>query len=185
MRKASIISALIPLIFAVTFYGGEARAQMGPGMMHGYGMGPGMMGGGGYGGWYCPYCGQYMGPRGGYGMGPGMMGPGGGYGMGPGMMGPHMRGRGGMGPGMMGPGYGPQYGPQYPPQYQQPQKPMEEKDAKAVLENYLQSTRNPNLKLGKITEKGNYFEAEILTTEDSLVDKIVVDKFTGWMRSIY
>ncbi len=122
-----------------------------------------------------------MGPGGGYGMGPGMMGPG--YGMGPGMMGPGM-----MGPGMMGPGhpgYGPQYAPPYPPRYQQSQKPMEEKDAKAVLENYLQSTRNPNLKLGKITEKGNYFEAEILTKEDSLVDKIVVDKFTGWMRSIY
>lgn len=42
---------------------------------------------------YCPYCGQYLGPRGGYGMGPGMMGRG--YGMGRGMM----------GPGMMGPGY--------------------------------------------------------------------------------
>ena len=48
-------------------------------------------------GWnFCPYCGSYVGPRGGYGMHQGMMG--GGYGMGPGMMG----GRYGMGPGMMG-----------------------------------------------------------------------------------
>jgi hypothetical protein len=39
----------------------------------------------GQGGWYCPNCGQYMGPYGGRGMGPGMMG---GYGMGSGMMGP-------------------------------------------------------------------------------------------------
>lgn len=70
---------------------------------------------------------------GGYGMGPGMMG---GRGMGPGMRG------WGMGPGMMGPGYGYQYGPQS----QQPQKPLEEKDAKAILENYLRSNRNPNLK---------------------------------------
>ena len=71
----------------------------------------------GQGGWYCPNCGQYMGPyggrsmgqgmMGGYGMGPGMMG---GYGMGPGMMGgygmgPGMMGGYGMGQGMMGPGY--------------------------------------------------------------------------------
>ena len=172
MRKALFISVLSLLVLAFAFYGPEVRAQMGPG----YGMGPGMMGGGGYGGWYCPYCGQHMGPRGGYGMGPGMMGPG--------MMGPGMMGRG-MGPGMMGPGYGGQYGPQYGPQYQQPQKPMEEKDARAILENYLTSMRNPNLKLGKIKEMDNYFEAEILTKGNSLVDKILVDKFTGWMRSIY
>ena len=120
-------------------------------------------------GWqYCPYCGQPLG-QGGYGMGPGMM-----------------HGRRGMGPGMMGPQYGPQYGPGYQgPQYQQPQKPMDEKDAKELLENYLQSTRNPNLKLGKIEDKGNAFEAEIQTKEGTLVDKILVDKRTGWMRSVY
>jgi hypothetical protein len=109
--------------------------------------------------------------------------------MGPGMMGPHMRGRGGMDPGMMGPGYGPGYdpgyGPQYGPQYQQPQKPMDEKDAKAIVEDYLASMRNPNLKLGKIEDKGNAFEAEVLTKDNSLVDKILVDKYTGWMRSVY
>jgi hypothetical protein len=107
--------------------------------------------------------------------------------MGPGMMGGGMMGRG-MGPGMMGPGYqghGPQYVPPSGPRYQQPQKPMEEKDAKAILENYLASMRNPNLKLGKIKEMDNYFAAEILTKENSLVDKILVDKRTGWMRSVY
>jgi hypothetical protein len=92
------------------------------------------------------------------------LGPGGGYSMGPGMM-------------------GPRYG--YGPQYQPPQKPLEEKDAKGMLENYLRSTRNPNLKLGKIEDKGPYFEAEILTKEGSLADKLAVDKNTGWMRSIY
>jgi len=71
-----------------------------------YAQGPGMMGGEGEQGWnFCPYCGGYIGPRGGYGMGPGMMGGyGRGYGMGPGMMGEYGRGYG-MGPGMMG-GYG-------------------------------------------------------------------------------
>jgi hypothetical protein len=109
---------------------------------------------------------------GGYGMGPGMMR---GRGMGPGMMGPGMRGWG------MGPGYGYQYGPQY----QRPQKPLEKQDAKVILENYLKSTRNPNLKLGKIEDKGDDFEAEILNQKDSLVDKILIDKNTGWMRSVY
>jgi hypothetical protein len=109
-------------------------------------------------------------------MGSAMRGPGRGpgYGRGPGMMG---RGYYGMGPGMMGPGYG--------PQYQQESKPLAEKDVRAMLENYVQSTRNPNLKLGKIAEKDHYFEAEILTKDNALVDKILVDKQTGWMRSIY
>lgn len=102
-------------------------------------------------------------------------GPGGGYyGMGPGMMGP------GYGYGMMGPGY-----QGYGPQYQGSQEPLKEKDVKAMLENYVQSTRNPNLKVGKITEKDHYFEAEILTKDNALVDKILIDKNTGWMRSIY
>jgi hypothetical protein len=174
MKKTVFVLALA-LVFGLAFYAIKAEAQMGPWMMHDYGMAPGMMGWGGNGGWYCPYCGQYMGPGGGYGMGPPMMGPG--------MIGPHMRGHGWMGPGMMGPGYGPQYGPQYG--YQQPQKPMEEKDAKAILENYLASLRNPNLKLGKVKEKGNAFEGEIVTKDGSLVDKILVDKYTGWMRSVY
>lgn len=117
-------------------------------------------------------------------MGPGMMGRG--YGMGPGMMGqggyggwycPYCgawQGRGwGMGPGMMGPGM------------MRPQKLLEEKDVKAIVENYLKATRNPNLKLGKIKEMESFFEAEILTKEGSLADKIMVDKYTGWMRSIY
>ena len=71
------------------------------------------------------------------------------------------------------------------PQYQQPQKPLEEKDAKETLENYIKNMRNPNLKLGKIKDAGNTFEAEIVTKDNSLVDKIVVDKMTGWMRSAY
>jgi len=95
------------------------------------------------------------------------------------MMGPGY----GRGPGMMHRDWG--RGPQYGPQYQQPQKPLEEKEVKEMLGNYLKSTRNPNLKLGNIEDKGSYFEAEILTKDDSLADKIAVDKTTGWMRSIY
>ncbi|MGA9262430.1 MAG: hypothetical protein WBV95_10690 [Desulfobacterales bacterium] len=146
---------------------------MGPGMMggrgYGYGMGPGMMGGQGYG----------------YGMGPGMMGGQGyGYGMGPGMMG----GRGygyGMGPGMMGPGYGYGPNPQYPYAQQQPQKPIDKDQAKSMVENYLKSTGNPNLKLGDIKDEGQNFQADVVTKDNSLADKILIDKNTGWMRPAY
>jgi hypothetical protein len=208
MKSKMIILAFV-VVLGMTLYPLVGYAQMEHGKM-----GRSGGGGQGYtpqqeGGWnFCPYCGSPLGPGGGYGMGPGMMGPGmmgRGYGMGPGMMGPGMMGRGygmgygmmgpgmmgrgyGMGPGMMGPGMmgrGWGMGPQYGPQYQQQQKPMEEKDAREILENYLRSTRNPNLKLGKVIEKGNYFEAEILTKDNSLVDKIIVDKYSGWMRSIY
>ena len=191
MKKLMIVLAVLVLTGLVLFPL-EGRAQMGPGMMGPQGSNE----------WsYCPYCGAPLGPGGGsgmgpgmtqrgYGMGPGMMGPG--YGFGPGMMhggrgmGQGMVGPGyGMGPGMMGPGYGPRYGPPYGPQYQQPREPLKEKDAREMVENYLQSTRNPNLKLGKIEDKGPYFEAEILTKDDSLADKLAVDKNTGWMRSIY
>jgi hypothetical protein len=115
-------------------------------------------------------------------MGPGMMGYG--RGMGPGRMG---YGRG-MGPGMMHHGYGmmsPGYGPGYPSPYQQPRGELDEDSVRKMLKNYIRSVRNPNLKLGKIEDKGSRFEAQILTKDDSLVDKISVDKRTGWMRSVY
>jgi hypothetical protein len=130
-------------------------------------------------GWYCPGWGAWQGGGAGPGMmGSGMMGPGMmGRGMGPGMM----QQGGGMGPGMMGQGYGP--GPQ---QYQQqPQKPLEKTDAEAMVQNYLNATRNPNLKLGKLREEGSAFEADIMTKNGSLVDKLLIDKNTGWMRSAY
>lgn len=129
----------------------------------GGGMGPGMMHGGGYG----------------YGMGPGMMGGHGyGRGMGGGMMG---YGQGyGMGPGMMGSrGYG------YGRPYAEPGKPLEMKDARTMMEDYLRSTRNPNLKLGKIKDKGTAFEAEVLTKSNALVDRVLIDKQTGLMNSAY
>jgi len=60
--------------------------------------------------------------------------------------------------------------------------PLQEEGARMVVENYLQSTRNPNLKLGKTTDQGDAFETEIVTKDGSLVDKLLVDKSTGWMR---
>jgi hypothetical protein len=114
-------------------------------------------------GWFCPWAGQS-------GMGPGMMwnrgdwdGP---RGWGPG--------------GMMGPGPDNSYR-----SYNRTGEPVTLDQAKVLVENHLTTAGNPNLKSGKFTDKGKYFEAEIVTKEGSLVDKLMVDKQTGWMKSVY
>ena len=155
----------------------KINPKAGRGYMGGRPMGPGMMG---YGGYECPNyqsSGQYMGSRRGYGMGPGMMGrgmgPEGSYGRGSGMM---NRSRGQMqGSQQMGPG----------PRYSQGKGALSKEDAGSIVKDYLASTRNPNLKLGKIKDAGNAFEAEIVTKDNSLVDKVLVDKTSGWMRPAY
>lgn len=159
MKRSLLIIALMIALGLLLFFALGGLAQMGPGMMgpgYGYGMGPGMMGCGGYGGQqYCPYCGSYLGPAEGYDMRcPGY----------------------GMGRGMMGPGYGPQYQPL--------EKPLQKKEAESRVENYIQSLHNSDLKLGKVTEKDGSFEAEILGKNKAVVDTIIVDKNTGWMRSV-
>lgn len=164
MKKTLLLATMAILVLGLGF--GIAYAHMGPGMMEpGYGYGPSPQQNYNY----VPYCGNYSGS--GYGMGHGMM-------MGPGY---------GMGPGMMGPGYGYGYGPQYGygQQYQQPSKPLSENQAKQEVENYLSSTSNPNLKMGKIEDKGNDYEVNIETKDGSLANKILVNKDTGWMRSAY
>jgi hypothetical protein len=105
------------------------------------------------------------------------MGHGYGYSRGAGMMGGYGYG---MGPGMMG-GYG--YG--YGRQSQSPSQPIDAKEAEAIIKDYLKSTRNPNLKLGKIKDAGGAFEAEILTNNNDLVDRLLIDKETGFIRSAY
>ncbi|MBN2398440.1 MAG: hypothetical protein JXI32_08660 [Deltaproteobacteria bacterium] len=138
----------------------DGRAQTGPG----YGPGPEE-----YGEWsYCPYCGQPLGGPG-YGRGPA-------YERGPGY---------GRGYGMRSSFCGPQYGPMSGLRYQRLPEPLEEKGAREMLDDHLKSMRNPNLKLGKIQDRGPYFEAEVLTKDGSLADRLVVDKNTGWMRSVY
>lgn len=99
-----------------------------------------------------------------------------GYGMGPGMMGGYGYG---MGPGMMG-GYG--RGSRF---YRYGEKSVDMKEAQTMMNDYLASMKNPNLKVGKIKDAGDDYEAEILTKENSVVDKVLIDKNTGWMRSAY
>ena len=76
--------------------------------------------------------------------------------------------------GMMGSGCG-----------MKPASPLTLDDARTMVESRLAFKRNPNLKMGDITDQGDSFEAEILTKDGSLVDKLVINKAMGWMRSIY
>jgi hypothetical protein len=127
--------------------------MMGPGMMgQGYGMmGQGMMG---------------QGPGM---MGPGMMGPGM-MGMGPGMMG---QGGGMMGPGMM---MGPMMG------MGQQSANLTVDDVKGNIERWLAWHGNARLKAGNVSEKDqNTITAEIVTVDNSLVQKFDVDRRTGMM----
>jgi hypothetical protein len=101
------------------------------------------------------------------------MGHGYGYSRGSGMMGGYGYGRG---PGMMGPGYA---------QYRNSGKPIDLKEAKAMMNDYMKSSRNPNLKLGEIKDIGKTFETEIRTRNNALVDRILIDKETGYIRSAY
>lgn len=112
-----------------------------------------------------------------------------------GHMGPGYRGHM-MGPGygghMMGPGYGggPMMGPGYEgycgeenPATSGRTKLLTEKETETILKNYIGP--NPNLKVGEIKDKGNYFEGEIVTKENSLVSKFSIDKRTGWVQPQY
>ena len=63
-------------------------------------------------------------------------------------------------------------------------QPVTKEQAKQLLENYVGSKNNPNLKLGEITDKGDVFEATIVTKDGSLVEQIPVDKNSGWFRNV-
>jgi hypothetical protein len=71
------------------------------------------------------------------------------------------------------------------PGYYRSGEPLTLDQAKTAVERYITYSKNPNIKLGQITEKDHYFEAEIVTKGGSLADKLMVDKQTGWIRSLY
>lgn len=58
-------------------------------------------------------------------------------------------------------------------------------NVQAWVQDYLYGLGNPNLKQGKIRETDDGFEVEIVTKDNSLVEKILIDKDTGRMRSTY
>ena len=105
------------------------------------------------------------------------MGHGYGFSRGLGRGGWGMMGGYGRGPGMMWGGYG--------HRYRSTEKPIDMKEAKAMVNDYLKFARNPNLKMGKIKDANRVFEAEIVTKNNSLVDRLLIDKETGFIRSAY
>jgi len=74
-------------------------------------------------------------------------------------------------------------GSQTGPPVAKPGQPLTADQAKAMVEQHISG--NPNLKAGKVTPKDNAYEVEVVTKEGSLVDKIQVNKQTGWFRSVY
>lgn len=58
-------------------------------------------------------------------------------------------------------------------------------DAKNIAGDYLMRLGNPNLKQGKIKETEHEFEVDIVTKDNSLVEKILIDIETGRMRLTY
>jgi hypothetical protein len=55
-------------------------------------------------------------------------------------------------------------------------------DARKLLKEYFS---NRDVTVGEIREKQYYFEADIVDRSGRLVDKVIVDKRTGRIRSIY
>ncbi len=57
-------------------------------------------------------------------------------------------------------------------------------EARQVVEAYFGAVPE-NLTAGRIEERPLFFEAEILSKDGALVDKVIIDKRTGRIRSIY
>ena len=62
---------------------------------------------------------------------------------------------------------------------------LTQEQAAQIAQAHLQALGNPNLKLGEVSEVESYFEAPIVTKDGSFVERLLVDKRTGWLRSVY
>jgi len=172
MRPRTLIGAglAVALATGIGAYSYMASAQDGPGYGSGWMMGGSWGGGPGAGPWNCPAFAQNGGPGPGQGYGPGY----------------HMHGwGGGYGPGMMrgyGPGYGPGYSPRGDVQGNQTLN-LTTDDVKSRMERWLVRRENPRLKVGEIKEKdADTITADIVTKDNSLVERFIVDRHTGFFR---
>ena len=63
--------------------------------------------------------------------------------------------------------------------------PLEEADVRRMMEACLAQERNPRLKLGPIAAKGeNIFQADIVTRDNSVVQRFDVDRRTGAIQAV-
>jgi hypothetical protein len=64
-------------------------------------------------------------------------------------------------------------------------EPITYEQARGLVEKRLRCWNNPNLKLGDFSETDAYYEATIVTKDNSLVQKVQMDKNTGRFRNVY
>ena len=69
------------------------------------------------------------------------------------------------------------------PGYQEPGRAITNFEARLALRDYV--TRDPNVQLGSIRDKGDSFEADVIGKDRSLVGRVLVEKDTGRIRPIY
>ena len=159
MKRKMLIGLGVAAALAagVGVYSYSVSAEGGPG----FGPGWGMMGGLGLGGGGpCPTFGS---ADEGQGFGPGY----------------HMRGwRGGYGPGwMMGRGYGLGY------DRRAENLNLSTDDVKNRIERWLTWRGNPRLKVGEVKEKdADAITADIVTKDNSLVQRLVINRHNGYFR---
>lgn len=61
--------------------------------------------------------------------------------------------------------------------------PISKDDANMLMKNYVSG--NPNLKIGDIIDKDDVYVGEIVTKDGSPVEKLIINKKTGWMKRTY
>ncbi|MEJ2682870.1 MAG: hypothetical protein P8Z71_00550 [Candidatus Sulfobium sp.] len=66
--------------------------------------------------------------------------------------------------------------------YGEKQRVNTKADAKKLLNDYFSKK---DVSIGRIRERQYYFEADVLDSKGKVVDKVIVDKRTGRIRSIY
>jgi hypothetical protein len=59
------------------------------------------------------------------------------------------------------------------------EEPLTMDQARYLVDNYIYLSGIPDLKPGKIIEKDNEFDAEIVTKDGSFLDMLIIDKHTG------
>lgn len=57
-----------------------------------------------------------------------------------------------------------------------------EEDARAYLEKFFEGQ---DLAIGPITERGRFFNADILDKDKKIVDRVILDRRSGRIRSLY
>ena len=63
--------------------------------------------------------------------------------------------------------------------------PLDEADIRRMMEAWLAQEANPRLKLGPISAKGDdHFQADIVTKDNSLVQRFAVDRRTGAIQAV-